>query len=83
MSFLEKNQTWEDTSASTIDYKWVFKVKKNTNASEPLRFKAMLVVKSYTQKGGVDYNEICHQSLSMLLLVAHFNQELELDVCVP
>lgn len=55
---LEENQTWtsieKPADANVIKTKWVFKKKKNP---EGTRFKARLVVKGFTQKKGIDYEE--------------------------
>ncbi|KAL2505550.1 putative gag-pol polyprotein [Abeliophyllum distichum] len=87
MSSLAKNQTWElvprPKNKSTVDCKWIFKVKEGTSTAKPLKFKARLVAKGYRQKDGVDYNEIFSHVVKyttirvMLALVAYFDWELE------
>ena len=57
---IEKNITWELVpllkDSQAIGMKWVFKVKRNP-LGEILRHKALLVVKGYARRYGVDYSE--------------------------
>ena len=91
MESLHKNQTWElvklPKGRKVVGCKWIFKKKARILGVEGTRYKARLVAKGYSQKEGVDYNEIFspvvrHTSIRVLLaLVAHQNLELEqLDV---
>ncbi|GKC14004.1 retrovirus-related pol polyprotein from transposon TNT 1-94 [Tanacetum coccineum] len=88
---LHKNKTWElvklPKKRKVVGCKWVFKTKSGLPGSDITRFKARLVSKGYSQKEGIDYNEIFspmvhHTSIRVLLsLVAHHDLELEqLDV---
>ena len=58
---LHKNQTWElvalPKGRQTIGNKWVYKIKRDDN-NQVERYRARLVVKGYTQKEGIDFNEI-------------------------
>ena len=58
---IEKNDTWELTSLpkgqKAIGVKWVYKTKQNAKG-EIERHKARLVAKGYSQKAGIDYNEV-------------------------
>ena len=58
---IERNDTWELTSLSkgekAIGVKWVYKVKKNVNG-EIERYKVRLAVKGYSQKPGIDNDEV-------------------------
>lgn len=57
---LESNFTWSlvplPANKLPIDYKWVYKVKRNSDGTIK-RFKAHLIAKGYTQLEGIDYKE--------------------------
>jgi len=59
--FIEKNNTWELVSLpkghKSIGVKWVYQAKKNAKG-EIERYKARLVTKGYSQKAGIDYDEV-------------------------
>uniref|UniRef100_A0A2N9H173 CCHC-type domain-containing protein n=1 Tax=Fagus sylvatica TaxID=28930 RepID=A0A2N9H173_FAGSY len=59
---LSKNKTWELTELpkgkKPIGCKWVFKKKEAVSEKEGERFKARLVAKGYSQRHGIDYDEI-------------------------
>ncbi|GAU15733.1 hypothetical protein TSUD_235460 [Trifolium subterraneum] len=58
---IEANNTWElsdlPKGAKAIGVKWVYKTKYN-EIGQVDKYKARLVVKGYSQKYGIDYNEI-------------------------
>jgi hypothetical protein len=58
---IENNDTWELTTlpkgANSIGVKWIFKTKMNEKG-EIEKYKARLVAKGYSQKHGIDYNEV-------------------------
>jgi transposase InsO family protein len=58
---IEENQTWELTDlpagAKPIGVKWIFKTKFNESGQID-KCKARLVAKGYSQKYGIDYNEV-------------------------
>ena len=60
MRSLEKNDTWVLTELPAgkraLLNKWVFKIKTEPDGKR--RFKARLVVKGYSQRKGIDYDEI-------------------------
>ena len=91
MESLNKNKTWEYSELpkgkKLIGCKWVFRKKEAVSEKEEERFKARLVAKGYSQRHGIDYDEVFlvvvrHTSIRVVLaLVAHQNLELEqLDV---
>ena len=55
-----------------VGCKWIFKRKKGIPELEDARFKALFVAKDYTQKEGVDFNEM------FSLVVKHSSISLEL-----
>ena len=61
MLAIDKNETWELESpppnCRPIGLKWIFKVKKSPQGVV-IKHKARLVVKGYSQRKGVDYDEI-------------------------
>jgi hypothetical protein len=73
--------------AKTVGCKWIFKKKEGIPGVEDARFKARLVAKGYSQREGMDFNEVFspvvrHSSIRVLLaMVALYDLELEqLDV---
>ena len=61
MLAIDKNDTWEleipPPNCRPIGLKWIFKVKKSPQGVI-IKYKARLVVKGYSQRKGVDYDEI-------------------------
>lgn len=75
---LQANQTWELVSLpegrTAIGSKWVYKVKRDVDG-QVNRFKARLVAQGFSQKFGVDYDEVfapvaTHTSFRILLSIA-------------
>ncbi|MCI22496.1 copia-type polyprotein, partial [Trifolium medium] len=58
---INANNTWELTSlpkgSKAIGVKWIYKTKYNERGQIE-KYKARLVAKGYTQKYGIDYNEV-------------------------
>ncbi|KAH9745767.1 CCHC-type domain-containing protein [Citrus sinensis] len=84
---LKKNRTWilvkKPQDIRLVGCKWIYKIKEGTVDGEPPRYKARLVAKGFTQKHGVDFNEVFspvvkYSSIRILLAIAAFN-DLELD----
>ena len=62
MNSLYENDTFElvvnlPKGKKKLKNKWVYRVKTEENTSHP-RYKAWLVVKGFSQKKGIDYDEI-------------------------
>ena len=58
---IKKNDKWKlstrPNGKKAIGVKWMFKIKKNEKG-EVERYKARLVAKGYSQRKGIDYNEV-------------------------
>ena len=61
MMAIDQSNTWElkfpPSKCKSIGLKWIFKLKKNPKG-EIIRHKARLVVKGYSQRKGIDYEDV-------------------------
>nr|KYP62383.1 Retrovirus-related Pol polyprotein from transposon TNT 1-94 [Cajanus cajan] len=87
MESLYKNQTWKlvelPKGRHVVGCKWIYKKKSIFSEKEEIRYKARLVAKGFSQKEGVDFNEIFspvvrHTSIRVLLAIVA-NQDMELE----
>lgn len=88
---LLKNKTWvlvkNQKGFKCVSCKWIFKKKIEVTQNNRIRYKARLVARGFTQREGIDFNEVLslvvkHTSIRVLLaLVAQNDMELQqLDV---
>nr|GEU35065.1 retrovirus-related Pol polyprotein from transposon TNT 1-94 [Tanacetum cinerariifolium] len=91
MSSLKKNHSWElvdqPPGQKLISCKWLYKMKEGIEGVQKPRYKERLVARGFTQRAGIDYNEVFspvvrHTSIRVILsLTACEDYELEqLDV---
>lgn len=87
MNSLEKNKTWFlvdlPKGKKTIGCKWIYKYKPGIPGIEDPRHKSRLVAKGYSQKEGIDYQEIFspvvkHVSIRLMLSMV-VDKDLELE----
>lgn len=76
LSSLHKNGTWvpvdKPKGKKFVSCKWIFKLKEGIPGVEKARFKARLVARGFTQREGIDYNEVFspvvkHSSIRIVL----------------
>jgi hypothetical protein len=82
MRSMNANQVWKleeiPKGAKRVGCKWVYKIKRDSKGNID-RFKTRLVIKDFTQKEGIDYNEIFSPVSStnsfriIMTLVAHYD----------
>ena len=83
MKSLHENDTYElvklPTGMRALKNKWVFKIKNEEHSSKP-RFKARLVVKGFSQRKGVDFEEIFSPVVKMSSIRAVLGLATSLDL---
>lgn len=87
MKFLEANETWKlvkrPKDRKVIGCKWVYRKKPGIPGVEKPRHKSRLVAKGYSQREGIDYQEVFspvvkHVSIKLLLAIT-VQEDLELE----
>ena len=67
MDALVRNQTWDldkfPTEKNALQNKWVYRLKEEDGGKK--RYKDRLVVKGFTQKKGIDFDEIFSHVVKM------------------
>ncbi|KAH9722805.1 hypothetical protein KPL70_006847 [Citrus sinensis] len=73
LAFLKKNNTWilveKPLNKRLVGCKWIYKFKDGEFVDKQPRYKARLVAKGFTQKEGVDFNEIVRNRLARTLFL--------------
>ena len=68
MDSLVRNQTWElvkfPAGKRVLQNKWVYRLKEEGGGKK--RYKAILVVKGFAQKKGIDFDEIFSPVVKMI-----------------
>ncbi|GJR40444.1 retrovirus-related pol polyprotein from transposon TNT 1-94 [Tanacetum coccineum] len=76
MDSLRKNKTWElvdhPAGQKVVSCIWLFRIKEGIEGVQKPRYKARLVARRFTQRAGIDYNEVFspivrHTSIQSLL----------------
>nr|GFB11379.1 zinc finger, CCHC-type [Tanacetum cinerariifolium] len=76
MDSLRKNKTWElvyhPAGQKLVSCKWLFKINEGIKRVQKPRYKARLVARGFTQRTGIDYNEVfspvvLHTSIRVIL----------------
>nr|GFB24002.1 retrotransposon protein, putative, Ty1-copia subclass [Tanacetum cinerariifolium] len=77
-----KNKTWElvdhQAGQKMVTCKWLFKIKEGIKGVQKPRYKARLVARGFTQRAGIDYNEVFspvvrHTSIRVILALTACN----------
>lgn len=82
----QKNHTWDlvtlPSGRRDVTYKWVFKIKVEASSAERVKYKARIVARGFSQREGVDYNEmfslVVRNTFIRVLLALVARQDLEL-----
>uniref|UniRef100_A0A0D2ZRS5 Reverse transcriptase Ty1/copia-type domain-containing protein n=1 Tax=Brassica oleracea var. oleracea TaxID=109376 RepID=A0A0D2ZRS5_BRAOL len=82
----QKNHTWDlvtlPSGRRDVTYKWVFKIKVEASSAERVKYKARIVARGFSQREGVDYNEmfslVVRDTFIRVLLALVVRQDLEL-----
>nr|GEY00211.1 retrovirus-related Pol polyprotein from transposon TNT 1-94 [Tanacetum cinerariifolium] len=87
ITFQEAINSFDKDKWKLVSCKWLYKIKEGIEGDQKPRYKARLVAQGFTQRAGIDYNEVLspvvrHTSIRVILsLIACKDYELEqLDV---
>ncbi|CAM6082590.1 unnamed protein product [Calypogeia fissa] len=86
MKSLVENKTWElsvlPEGKQVVDSKWVYKTKDSVSGKDEKIYKARLVAKGFTQRKGVDYNEIFSPVVAMATIRLLMALVVLFDLCM-